>query len=97
MKIFLILVLSLISFNSFSQNDRKNLGYIILGGGVSLSTASVLTPLEWTRDSNGLGYTKPLHENPAHLAGLISGVGVSFGGVITLMSSSKSGKPRRRK
>jgi len=74
MRIFLILVLSLISFNSFSQNDRKNLGYIMLGGGVSLSTASALTPLEWTRDSNGIGYTKPLHENPAHLAGLISGV-----------------------
>lgn len=97
MKLILFLILSLISFNSYSQVDsRRVTGYIMLGGGVSLSTASALTPLEWSRDSNGLGYTKPLHENPAHLAGLISGVGVSFGGVITLMTSGKSGKPRRR-
>jgi hypothetical protein len=102
MKLPLIILLSAISFNSLSQNknyidnsNRKTLSYIMIGSGVSLSVASATTPLEWSRDSNGLSYTKPLHENPAHFAGLLSGIGVSFGGVLTLIANKDNSKRKR--
>jgi hypothetical protein len=99
MRLIILLLLILISHNSFSQkrtyidsDTKRNMSYIMIGSGVSLSIISVSTPLEWSRDSNGMSYTKPFHENPAHFAGLLSGVGVSVGGIFTMITNKGNGK-----
>ena len=92
----------LFSFNSFGQKNKldddtkRTMSYVMIASGVSLSIASVTTPLEWGRDANGLSYTKPIHQNPAHFAGLISGIGISVGGLFTMLSTQNKGKRRRR-
>jgi len=102
MKNLLILFLILFSFNSFAQKNKldddtkRTMSYVMIGSGVSLSIASVTTPLEWGRDANGLSYTKPIHQNPAHFAGLISGIGISVGGLFTMITTKGEGKRRKR-
>jgi len=95
MKRILTILLILSFFESTAQNanlsydDKKTMSIIMIGGGVSLTLASSLTTLEWTRGANGIGYTKPFYENPAHFAGTLTGISVSFAGVFTLLSTSK--------
>ena len=102
MKNLLILFLILFSFNSFGQKNKldddtkRTMSYVMIGSGVSLSIGSVTTPLEWGRDSNGLSYTKPIYENPAHFTGILSGVGISVGGLFTMLSTQNKGKRRKR-
>jgi len=76
------------------ETDRQTLGWSLFAGGASISIISATTPLEWSRDPGMRYYQRPFHQNPAHMAGLISGVGVSAGGILTLITSRKSGKRR---
>jgi len=100
LSIVLSTVLLSTSENSFAQkirlddSDRRNISFAMLGGGVTMTVISVTTPLEWGRDVNNRAFTQPFHQNPAHMMGLISGVGISAGGVITLLANS--GKRKRR-
>lgn len=102
MRFFLIIsLLLLFNLNSFSQkrklddDTKRTMSYVMIAGGVSLSIGSVTTPIEWSRDSNGLSYNKPLYENPAHFAGLLSGVGISVGGLFTMLSTQSRNKRRK--
>ena len=77
-----------------TQTDKDAIGYGMIIGGVSLTLGVAFTPQEYT---GGVGSVrKPYYEQPAQLAGLITGPIISVGGLFTVLANRK-GKKRKFK